>query len=1027
MTDVTETPSFWIDPVNLSLWRTSTTGVDERLNLTPKAFDVLRYLAENPGRLVTHDELLQALWGDVHVQPEVLKSHILAIRTALGDKSASPRFIETQRGRGYRFIGPVNWFAPRANKPEAAVELGVFAGRAEPLRELLALRQRAASGEPQAVFISGEPGIGKTALIQQFLAQTRSQPGLAAEGHCIEGFAGVEPYYPIFEALGALCKGPTGAGVVRALVTLAPSWAAQMPAQIPVEQRTALGQQIVPGAPSRMVREACSLIETLATERLLAVVLEDLHWADFATIDFLSALCRLRSSAKLMLIATYRPEDVKTARHPLRQMAHDLALHNYCSEIELAPLPESAIAEVLMGSPDGEPVSSEFTQLIRERTDGNPLFMRVTLDYLLQRGDVARTAHGWRPLVPLSKVASATPPTLARMIEAKIEGVTAEQRRVLEAASVAGDHFDPVTAAPAAEMDEQSFETICESFTLCTIRRDKLLTLPSNQLVRTYTFNHAVYRQVVYDQIGQVRRAHLHRAIGERLEDIYPPDQRHGLAIRLAQHFAFARDWPRALDYLRSALLIANSRFARRDALALLDLAAELAANLPDRDRISAEIEFLERRAAIQAASHDPKAQETYAQLAERGRHCGNIDVEIRALLGLSYALSWYDLGRSLRVVDEALALSEKQDDPIKRDMTRIKAYIRRLWGSGWNRTDARRCEEALIRLRKHGDSLTIARVEASFSMICMISTRYREAHDLLDQSYRRLRESSQNFVEADLARAAWMRYIGVPWSLFSLGEFGPALTDFDASIAAFEKNGDRSAALSLQVYRAVLLFHAMDFEGVLEACGPIASRTVRPVEGYAAAVHVLPVERRISLIFCGLAEASLGNKAAALDYLRAAEDEMERQPVHLDWYWRLALEWGMVNLLIADGDGAEARAERFCDLAAQTDERAWQALAWEARARASLAHGATPEAVHHVAKALAACEGVEVPLAEWRAHATAASIYEAAGDADKGRTHARLSAFIRKRLAETLPAGHPLRRTFERRAGSFFPACSRK
>src|SRR6266478_3038262 len=102
--------SFRIDLINLCLWRSNGPGPDECVNLPPTAFDVLRYLVENPARLVTHDELLAAVWGDVHVQPEVLKSHILAIRNALGDKSASPRFIETQRGRGYRFIGPINSF-----------------------------------------------------------------------------------------------------------------------------------------------------------------------------------------------------------------------------------------------------------------------------------------------------------------------------------------------------------------------------------------------------------------------------------------------------------------------------------------------------------------------------------------------------------------------------------------------------------------------------------------------------------------------------------------------------------------------------------------------------------------------------------------------------------------------------------------------------------------------------------------------------------------------------------------------------
>jgi predicted ATPase/DNA-binding winged helix-turn-helix (wHTH) protein len=626
ITEAVGMASFRIDLDNLCLWRNSGTGSDERLNLTPKTFDVLRYLAENSGRLITHDELLTALWPDLHVQPEVLKTHILAVRTALGDDSSSPTFIETQRGRGYRFIGQMTGFAPPGNRPLAALDLGVFAGRIGQMRELLALFQRATSGEPQAVFISGEPGIGKTTLIEQFLGKvTGHQDVVVAEGHCIEGFAGPEPYYPILEALRALCQGGDKTRVVRALLDLAPSWATRLPDQFPAGQRPPARGPLVPDAQSRLVREACGLFETLARERPLVLVFEDLHWADFATIDFISALCRRRSSANLILIGTYRPEDVRIAGHPLKRMTQDLALHKYCFEIELDSLPVAAISEVLTGNAEGEDVPSDFTKLIKERTGGHPLFMRVTLEHLLQRGEVSRTAHGWRLLVPVNKVASEAPPTLARVIETKIESMTDQQRRVLEAASVAGTSFDPVTTARAADLDELSFEATCESLTPSTIHRDKLMALPNNQLVRTYRFNHAVYRQVLYDRIGPVRRASLHCALGNRLEEIYLTDRRGDLAVRLAEHFACARDWPRALDYLRSALRIASNRFAHRDTLAILDRASELVANLADSARIPAEIELLLWRAATRILANDPQARESYVQLGAKAGEHGDI------------------------------------------------------------------------------------------------------------------------------------------------------------------------------------------------------------------------------------------------------------------------------------------------------------------------------------------------------------------------------------------------------------------
>src|SRR5882724_5119769 len=144
---VTDVMSFRIDLANLCLWRSNAIGADERVDLTPKTFDLLRYLVEHPGRLVTHDELLDALWLNIHVQPEVLKSHILAIRNALGDKVASPRYIETQRGRGYRFIGTMGHSPAQNRNREVAPELGLFAGRDELLADLATRLRQARAGD----------------------------------------------------------------------------------------------------------------------------------------------------------------------------------------------------------------------------------------------------------------------------------------------------------------------------------------------------------------------------------------------------------------------------------------------------------------------------------------------------------------------------------------------------------------------------------------------------------------------------------------------------------------------------------------------------------------------------------------------------------------------------------------------------------------------------------------------------------------------------------------------------------------
>src|SRR6266446_2623944 len=153
-------PPFRLDTVNQCLWRGD--GVaEERILLAPRAFAVLRYLVEHPGRLVAHDELLEALWPKTYVQPEVLKSHIAAIRAVLGDDARKPMFIETMSRRGYRFIAPVTEGAPTrssrtTNLPEAVSEL---IGREAELGQITALVT-----EHRLVSLVGAGGIGKTRL-----------------------------------------------------------------------------------------------------------------------------------------------------------------------------------------------------------------------------------------------------------------------------------------------------------------------------------------------------------------------------------------------------------------------------------------------------------------------------------------------------------------------------------------------------------------------------------------------------------------------------------------------------------------------------------------------------------------------------------------------------------------------------------------------------------------------------------------------------------------------------------------------
>jgi hypothetical protein len=212
-----------------------------------------------------------------------------------------------------------------------------------------------------------------------------------------------------------------------------------------------------------------------------------------------------------------------------------------------------------------------------------------------------------------------------------------------------------------------------------------------------------------------------------------------------------------------------------------------------------------------------------------------------------------------------------------------------------------------------------------------------------------------------------------------------------------------------------MIQFFCMDYRGVLDTCEEVASQVTGKREYPADIARLLPLEHRMSLVFSGLAHLELQDDVAAWKYLEAADLAMRQQPVHLDWYWRLPLEWGMATLLLArDRDAATVHAERFSSLAQATGERMWQAIAFETLARIALAQDEPRKAMAWINQALAASRGYETPHADWRVHRTAAQVHQALGAAAQAAAAARQSQDVRRQLARSLPDRHPSRHGIE-------------
>jgi hypothetical protein len=227
-----------------------------------------------------------------------------------------------------------------AAKPEP----GGAAGSDRVLGELWDCLRKALDGQRQIAFIATEPGMGKTTrsdLFQHLAAA--NVPGIrVARGQCVEGYGSKEPYYPMLEALGQLCRGFGRNSVVQTLATEAPTWLVQLPALLRREHREMLQQEIVGTTRQRMLREIGDALNTIAAGSMLLLVFEDLQWADPFTMDLISAVARSRTPAKLMLLCTYRQVDVEVSGHPMKALKPDLLIHHLCREIALEPLETAA-------------------------------------------------------------------------------------------------------------------------------------------------------------------------------------------------------------------------------------------------------------------------------------------------------------------------------------------------------------------------------------------------------------------------------------------------------------------------------------------------------------------------------------------------------------------------------------------------------------------------------------------------------------------------------------------------------------
>ena len=652
------------------------------LPLTRKACEVLQYLATHPGQLVTKEALFQAVWPDTAVSDAVLTNRIAELRETLGDDAKRPRFVATVHRRGYRFVAALRTSAPVPSlatarddpartivMPTPQPALPVLVGRDAALARLHDLYTAARNGQRRVAFVTGEAGIGKTALVETFEASVWPESGLwLGHGQCIEQYGAGEAYLPLLEALDRLCRGPEGERLVALLTQYAPSWVVQLPGLLSARALADLQPTLVGTTRARMLRELCVALEAVSAERPLVLVLEDLHWSDPSTVEALTMLARRREPARLLVVGTYRAAEVVVREHPLQTMKHELVQQGRAVEVALSYLSPAAVHAYVTARLADHDASDALAPMVYRRTDGHPLFMVQVTDYLVQE----RSRLPATP-VTLSSLEQALPPALRELIAAQLERLSAEEQQVLKVASVAGPEFAVASVAAGLQRADDTIEAVCERLARrgLFLEERELATWPDGTVSGRYGFRHGLYQDVLYQGLAPGWRARLHQQIGERQERGHGEHAREA-AAELAMHFERGQDFARAVRYLQQAAENAARRYAYQEVIALVTKGLELLATLPESPaRAQQELDLLLALGPAWRAtkgSAAPEVGQTYARARALCAQVGETPHLFPTLLGLAFFYcNRGELSTALGLGDQLDRLAQHMADPTHR------------------------------------------------------------------------------------------------------------------------------------------------------------------------------------------------------------------------------------------------------------------------------------------------------------------------------------------------------------------------
>ncbi|HSQ57130.1 MAG TPA: AAA family ATPase, partial [Gemmata sp.] len=544
-------------------------------------------------------------------------------------------------------------------------------GRLAELAGLRSALETAATGSGEMVCIVGESGIGKTTLVEEFLEELSRPPGLCfvGSGRCSERLADAEAYLPVLEVLDSLLRGPSGNLAAHCLRGQAPGWYAELFPHAREVPSGVLDEARGEPSPPRLKREFLSFLKDLARQGVVVVFIDDIQWADLPTADLLAYLGRHLPAMRLLVVVTYRRDEMVQGHHPFLAAQRDLQARGVCRELAPELLGHADIDRYLELTFPAHDFPTEFSKSIHAKTGGNPLFVADLVRYLRDRGIIAHSGDRWRLVREVPDAAGEMPASIRGLILRKLDRLEPRDRRILAGAAVQGTEFDSAVVARAVTEGQADVEDRLQELdhTHGLVRRLRENEFPDRTLSRRYRFVHAIYQESLVSELSPARRGAISNALADA--SLALQNGQAGLAAaELACLYESGRNLGLAAELFHTAAENAARLSAHREALRLACRGLGLLRGLPDTSQNAAREFHLQMTIGLQLQlTHGyaaPGVDEAYGRAREIWERSPAVGKLFPILWGLwLFHKVRSDLGRANLLAGELLALAEQLGD----------------------------------------------------------------------------------------------------------------------------------------------------------------------------------------------------------------------------------------------------------------------------------------------------------------------------------------------------------------------------